>query len=141
MSLSQGLADWDKIKAVKEAVSVPVFANGNILFHGDIDRCLAYTECDAVMSAEGNLYNPAIFANTYPMHTDLAREYLDIVKSLKTSTSNTSMKGHIFKLLRPGFSKETDLRNLLGATREGLPAYEEIVDEMKIRMEVCFYSM
>src|ERR1700761_5632549 len=134
--LEQGLADWDKIRAVKEAVSVPVFANGNILFNSDIKACLSYTGCDAVMSAEGNLYNPGIFSNKHPMHADVALEYLNIVKSLQTKTSISSVKGHLFKLMRPALSRETDLRDRLGTTREGIPEYEAIVKEMKLRMEV-----
>ena len=105
----QGIADWAKIRAVKEAVSVPVVANGNILFYGDIARCLEATGADAVMSAEGNLYNPAIFVPSpsspsasagsisaaaaecltgyHPRNTALALEYLEIVKGQKTLTT------------------------------------------------------
>ena len=43
---------------MKEHVSVPVIANGNIFRHADADRCLAATRCDAVMSAEWLRRNP-----------------------------------------------------------------------------------
>ncbi|KAF5375647.1 hypothetical protein D9615_009390 [Tricholomella constricta] len=51
----------DHIRAVKAAVRVPVFANGNILLSSDIARCLAKTGTEAVMPTEGVLDNAALF--------------------------------------------------------------------------------
>ncbi|KAF9225120.1 Dus-domain-containing protein [Gyrodon lividus] len=143
-----GLADWDKIRAVKAAVTVPVFANGNILYHSDIERCLAATGADAVMSAEGQLYNPTLFAPAVPgavafdsglhlPHADLAIEYLKIVQGLKTKTSLSAVKGHLFKLMRPALSKETDLRDQLSRIRgpQTVERYIEVAEEMKRRMD------
>lgn len=59
-----GLADWEVIRYLRENLprETVLFANGNILQHGDIEKCMAATGADGVMSAEGNLSNPGIFA-------------------------------------------------------------------------------
>lgn len=57
-----GKADWDSIKAVKQAVSVPVIGSGDVFTAEDAVRMLEYTGCDGVMIARGSRGNPWIFA-------------------------------------------------------------------------------
>jgi tRNA-dihydrouridine synthase 1 len=59
----QGVADWDMIRFLRDNLppETVMFANGNIRCYDDIQKCIDYTGVDAVMSAEGNLRNPAVF--------------------------------------------------------------------------------
>ncbi|KAI1634808.1 FMN-linked oxidoreductase [Biscogniauxia mediterranea] len=71
-----GVADWQYIRYLRENLpkETVIFANGNILQHGDLEKCLEATGADAVMSAEGNLSDPAIFASVPPVGQE-GREY------------------------------------------------------------------
>ncbi|KAI4868902.1 FMN-linked oxidoreductase [Hypoxylon rubiginosum] len=71
-----GVADWQFLRYLRENLpkETVIFANGNILQHGDLEQCLEATGADAVMSAEGNLSDPAIFAQP-PSPGQEGREY------------------------------------------------------------------
>ncbi|PKN76856.1 MAG: tRNA dihydrouridine synthase DusB [Deltaproteobacteria bacterium HGW-Deltaproteobacteria-10] len=56
-----GTADWGVIAAVKKAVRIPVFGNGDIWQPRDAVAMIAQTSCDAVMVGRGVLGNPWIF--------------------------------------------------------------------------------
>lgn len=154
-----GLADWAKIRVVKEAVSVPVFANGNVLYPQDFHDALAATHADGIMSAEGNLYNPAIFMRSlptepspmfpnapllpFPSLTAMAHEYLDIVTSLRTPTQSSAIKAHLFRLCRPALEVHRDLRESLGKARfddkatgpAKIATYRDFVNELERRLD------
>ena len=71
-----GLADWNMIRFLRDNLpkDTVIFANGNILQHDDIAKCLEATGADGVMTAEGNLYDPTIFAAPLPPGEE-SREY------------------------------------------------------------------
>ena len=54
-------ADWGIIRAVKEAVSVPVVGNGDVFGKDDAMRMYEETGCDGIMIARGAQGNPWIF--------------------------------------------------------------------------------
>lgn len=56
-----GRADWDVIRDVKKAVSIPVIANGDIFSAGDAEHILRYTGCELAMVGRGSFGDPWIF--------------------------------------------------------------------------------
>lgn len=138
-----GMADWDVIAYLRTHLprEIVVFANGNVLWQEDVARCIAATGVDGVMSAEGNLHNPAVFQTSgdwskrFPRVDVVAREYLGIVRAhvlphldLTESAgkkskrqmeialmdpSLTPIKSHLFKLWHTLLPRHTRIRDLL----------------------------
>lgn len=57
-----GVADWDLIREMREQVSIPVLANGDIFTPQLAFEALEQTKCEGIMIARGALGNPWIFS-------------------------------------------------------------------------------
>lgn len=134
-----GLGDWSILRYLRDNLppETVLFANGNILYHEDIQKCLDVTGFDGVMVAETNLHNPGIFMpDCFPRVDQIMEEYLDILDELKDDTSSHPIKAHMFKLIKPALMKHIDLRNELGRMRsDQMHEMRKLHHRLKSRVE------
>ena len=61
--LYSGVADWDMIAKVKDQLSIPVLANGDIVDGVSAVKCLNWTKADGIMIGRASFGNPWVFAD------------------------------------------------------------------------------
>lgn len=104
-----GKANWDLIKQVKEALSIPVFGNGDVRTPQDAANMLAQTNCDAVMIGRAGKDNPPLFrqcieferTGTFTAVTDEERtalfaRYLELSHKYETDFARVRMQVAFF---------------------------------------------
>lgn len=122
-------ADWMAIRAVRNAVRIPVLANGNIRHMDDVKSCLEVTGAEGVLSADALLENPALFAGfrtaewagegedgTKDGNLDQAEllvKYLKLCE--KYPVPWRMIRAHVHKMLGEWFRKHPEVREDLNA--------------------------
>ncbi|KAF7687109.1 tRNA-dihydrouridine(16/17) synthase [NAD(P)(+)]-like, partial [Cucumispora dikerogammari] len=142
-------ANWTIIKKIKQLLSIPVIANGNIVTKKDIINLLKYTECDGVMVAESHLYDPLIFYtescssnNKYVYYSNqqdclkliknngiygLLKVYIDLAKECK---EENEIRSHLFKITHKFAEHNFKFFEDLNKCR-GIEGYEKLIEKYK----------
>lgn len=130
-----GNANWDIIKQVKEAVSIPVIGNGDVTSSEKAKEMLDYTGCDAVMIGRAAIGNPWIFKE--------CKEYLErgILISKPTMIEKIDMIKKHYNLLKEDKNEKLallEIRTHALAYLKGLPEakyYKDLICKTKTEEE------
>ena len=90
-----GVADWDAIAEVKQAVRIPVLASGDVKYVADIPRIQAHTGCDGVMIGRAAIGNPWLFQRRDLPDVPLAERVPVILEHLRRMVAfHGEVQGH-----------------------------------------------
>ena len=76
--------DLAAIRTIKQSLTCPILANGDVKSAGDVDRTVAETGADGVMAARGLLNNPAMFAGYSAAPDRCLAEWVRLALSIGT---------------------------------------------------------
>lgn len=103
-----GTSNWEIIKQVKEAVSIPVIGNGDVFTPEDYKTKLEYSQVDGIMIARGAMTNPYIFQQiqdymkkgeyTSKNKIELYKEYYGLAK--KYNIAYPEVRGHFLQFTK-----------------------------------------
>ncbi|CAH8335628.1 unnamed protein product [Eruca vesicaria subsp. sativa] len=142
-------ANWGAIKEVRNALRIPVLANGNVRCIEDVEDCIRETGVEGVLSAETLLENPAVFAGfrTAEWAKDSEEEeegYVDggldqgdlVVEYLKLCEKHPvpwrMIRSHVHKMLGDWFKVHPQVREQLNS--QNILTFEflyGLVDQLK----------
>ncbi|XP_046850560.1 tRNA-dihydrouridine(20a/20b) synthase [NAD(P)+]-like isoform X1 [Xenia sp. Carnegie-2017] len=95
---------YETIKLIKDSVSIPVVANGDIRNDDDIAQVKEATGVDGVMAARGILVNPAMYAGYKSLPIQCLQDWIDI--SLSIGISYTHFHHHLMFMLKKVLGKQ-----------------------------------
>ena len=133
-----GSADWDAVREVARALTVPVVSNGGIASAHCVVACLEHTAAQGVMVGEALLENPALFmANrrhdgTYIDQDALAARYLELCEAHPPRKGIGLVKDHCRRMLHNGWLQWPDLADELYVATD-LAAVTAVVGRLAAR--------